>query len=176
MYRAYYLSGFAYKEMGDTAKAVSSFNTVIDLQNDYDAFIQLGNIYAVKNNPLAEQYYNNALKVQPASTEALYNRGLYFQNKGEVGKAVADYNSILKIDPNYSDAYFNLGYINSVLSANYKEAVKFYSEAIRINDQYAEAFLIVGCVMRNLAIKLQPKKISHRLLVFHRLIKQRRIS
>ena len=133
--RAYYLRGFAYKEMGDTAKAVSSFNTVIDLQNDYDAYIQLGNIYAVRNNPLAEQYYNNALKVQPASTEALYNRGLYFQNKGEVGKAVADYNTILKIDPAYSDAYFNLGYINSVMSANYKEEKKFNSKTNRTKDK-----------------------------------------
>lgn len=142
--RAYYLRGFAYKEMGDTAKAVSSFNTVIDLQNDYDAFIQLGNIYAVRNNPLALQYYNNALKVQPASTEALYNRGLYYQNTGEIGKATADYNAILKIDPSYSDAYFNLGYINSVLTSNFKEAIKFYSEAIRTNDQYAEAFFNRG--------------------------------
>ncbi len=156
--RAYYLRGFAYKEMGDTAKAVSSFNTVIDLQNDYDAYIQLGNIYAVRNNPLAEQYYNNALKVQPASTEALYNRGLYFQNKGEVGKAVADYNSILKIDPNYSDAYFNLGYINSVMSANYKEAIKFYSEAIRTNDQYAEAFFNRGVCYEKLGDKAAAQK------------------
>ena len=156
--RAYYLRGFAYKEMGDTAKAVSSFNTVIDLQNDYDAYIQLGNIYAVRNNSLAEQYYNNALKVQPASTEALYNRGLYYQNKGDVVKAVADYNSILKIDPNYSDAYFNLGYINSVLSANYKEAVKFYSEAIRTNDQYAEAFFNRGVCYEKLGNKAAAKK------------------
>lgn len=156
--RAYYLRGFAYKEMGDTAKAVSSFNTVIDLQNDYDAYIQLGNIYAVRNNPLAEQYYNNALKVQPASTEALYNRGLYFQNKGEVGKAVADYNTILKIDPAYSDAYFNLGYINSVMSANYKEAIKFYSEAIRTNDQYAEAFFNRGVCYEKLGDKVSAQK------------------
>ena len=138
--RAYYLRGFAYKEMGDTAKAVSSFNTVIDIHADYDAFIQLGNIYAARNNPLAIQYYNNALKVDPKSTEALYNRGLFFQNTGEIGKAVADYNAILKLDPHYDDAYFNLGYINSVLSSNYSEAIKFYTEAIKVNDQYAEAF------------------------------------
>ncbi len=98
------------------------------------------------------------MKVQPASTEALYNRGLYFQNKGEVGKAVADYNSILKIDPNYSDAYFNLGYINSVMSANYKEAIKFYSEAIRTNDQYAEAFFNRGVCYEKLGDKAAAQK------------------
>ena len=156
--RAYYLRGFAYKEMGDTAKAVSSFNTVIDLQADYDAFIQLGNIYAARNNPLALQYYNNALKVEPASTEAFYNRGLFFQNTGEIGKAVADYKTILKIDPNYADASFNLGYINSVLSSNWNEAITFYSDAIKANDQYAEAFFNRGVCYEKIGNKEAAKK------------------
>jgi tetratricopeptide (TPR) repeat protein len=156
--RAYYLRGFAYKEMGDTGKAVSSFNTVIDLQPDYDAFIQLGNIYAARNNPLAVQYYNNALKVEVNSTEALYNRGLFFQNAGEIGKAVADYNAIIKIDPNYSDAYFNLGYINSVLSSNWNEAIRFYTEAIKVNDQYAEAFFNRGVCYEKIGNKEAAQK------------------
>ena len=156
--RAYYLRGFAYKEMGDTAKAVSSFNTVVDLSPDYDAFIQLGNIYAARNNPLAVQYYNNALKIEPNSTEALYNRGLFFQNTGEIGKAVADYNTIIKIEPHYADAYFNLGYINSVLSSNWNEAIKFYTEAIKSNDQYAEAFFNRGVCFEKIGNKEAAKK------------------
>jgi tetratricopeptide (TPR) repeat protein len=96
--------------------------------------------------------------VQPSSTEDLYNRGLYFQNRGDVSKAIADYNAILKIDPSYSDAYFNLGYINSVLSANYREAIKFYSEAIRTNDQYAEAFFNRGVCYEKLGDKAAAKK------------------
>ncbi len=157
--RAYYLRGFAYKEMGDTAKAVSSFNTVIDLQNgDYDAFIQLGNIYAVRGNPLALQYYNNALKVLPSSTEALYNRGLYFQNRGEIEKAIIDYNTIIKIDPSYADAYFNLGFINSVMKDNFKEAIENYSTAILKNDQYLEAFFNRGVCYEKLGDKASAKK------------------
>jgi tetratricopeptide (TPR) repeat protein len=139
--KAYSLRGFAYKEMGDTAKAVSSFNTVLDIDpNDYDTHIQLGNIYSVRANPLAFEYYNAALRIQPRSTEALYNRGFLFQNRGDLKNAVADYQAILKIDPRYSDAYFNLGYISSVLKKDYKEAIIQYTEAIKVNDQYAEAF------------------------------------
>ena len=156
--RAYYLRGFAYKEMGDTAKAVSSFNTVVDLRPDYDAFIQLGNIYAARNNPLAVQYYNNALKVEPNNTEALYNRGLFFQNTGEIGKAMADYNTIIKIDPHYADAYFNMGYINSVLSSNWNEAIRFYTEAIKADDQYAEAYFNRGVCFEKTGNKEAAKK------------------
>lgn len=58
------------------------------------------------------QYYNNALRLQPNSTEALYNRGLLFQNMGELDKALEDYNSILKIDNRYADAHYNMGYID----------------------------------------------------------------
>lgn len=143
--KAYSLRGFAYKEMGDTAKAVSSFNTVLDLlHDDYDTYIQLGNIYSVRTNPLALQYYNNALRLEPNSTEAYYNRGLYYQNRGEVEKATNDYLSIIKIDPSYADAFFNLGFINSVMKDNCKEAIPYYSSAIQTNDQYAEAYFNRG--------------------------------
>lgn len=157
--KAYSLRAFIYKEMGDTAKAVSSFNTVLDLLNDdYDTYIQLGNIYAVRLNSIALQYYNNALRVYPNSTEALYNRGLYYQNKNELAKATADYLAIIKLDPGYSDAFFNLGYINSVIGKNYQEAIDFYSDAIRTNANYAEAFYQRGVCYENLGNKIAAVK------------------
>ena len=157
--KAYYLKGFVYKEKGDTALAVSSFNTVVDLQpEDYDAYIQLGNIYSVRRSFLALQYYNNALRLRPSSTEALYNRGLFLQNTNEVDKAMLDYRTILKIDPSYSDAYYNMGYINSVMRKNYKDAIVNYTDAIRTNDQYAEAFYNRGVCYEMLGDKASARK------------------
>ena len=139
--RAYYIKGFVYKEKGDTALAVSSFNTVLDIQpEDYDACIQLGNIYSVRKSVLALQYYNNALKYRPGSTEAFYNRGLFYQMTGQFDKAMFDYETILKLDPKYADAYYNIGFINSVEKKDYKTAIVNFTDAIRCDEQYAEAF------------------------------------
>jgi len=139
--KAYFIKGFAYKETADTPKAVSSFQTVVELQSDYyDAYIQLGNIEAARKNKIALQYYNNALRIQPSSTEALYNRGLLYQNTGEIEKAVEDYKSILKINTNYEDAHYNLGYIDFAYKKDYKSAITHFTDAIRVNNQYAEAF------------------------------------
>jgi tetratricopeptide (TPR) repeat protein len=157
--KAYFLKGFAYKEMGDTGKALSSFQTVVELQpENYDSYIQLGNIQAARLNPVALQYYNNALRVDPRSTEALYNRGLFLQQGGETEKAETDYNTILKIDPSYSDAHYNLGYIELVERKNYQKAIGHFTDAIRVNNLYAEAFYNRGMAYKHLGDKVAAEK------------------
>ncbi len=139
--KAYFIKGFAYKETGDTSKAISSFQTAVEINPDYyDAYIQLGNIEAAGRHPVALQYYNNALRLMPNSTEALYNRALLLQNMGDLDNAITNYEGILKIDPSYSDAYFNLGYIQMIYKSDYKSAIKYFTDAIRVNSQYTEAF------------------------------------
>lgn len=157
--KAYFLKGFAYKEMPDTIKSISSFQTAVEIDPDYyDAYIQLGNIEAARKRKIALQYYNNALKLQPNSAEALYNRGLLFQNMGEVEKAIEDYNAILKIDRSYANAHYNLGYIDVTFKKEYKSAITHFTDAIRINDQYAEAFYNRGLCYEILGDMTSAKK------------------
>lgn len=139
--KAYFIKGFAYKETADTPKAISSFQTAVELQSDYyDAYIQLGNIEAARKHKIALQYYNSAIQLQPNNTEALYNRGLLFQNMGMFEKADEDYFLILKIDNTYSNAHYNLGYIDLAYNKDYKSAIIHFTDAIRVNGQYTEAF------------------------------------
>lgn len=138
--KAYFLKGFAFKEMGDTVHAISSFQTVVEVEpENYDAYIQLGNIQAARRNKSALLYYNNALRLSPKSIEALYDRGLMYQNMGELESAKADYKAILAIDPADADANHNLGFIALVYEKDYKTAVTYLSNAIRTNDQFVEA-------------------------------------
>ncbi len=157
--KAYFIKGFAYKETADTPKAISSFQTAVEIQSEYyDAYIQLGNIEAARKHKIALQYYNNALRLQPNSTEALYNRGLLFQNMGELDKALEDYNSILKTDNNYADAHYNIGYIDLANNKEYKSAITHFTNAIRINNQYAEAFYNRGVAFELLGDKKSAEK------------------
>lgn len=147
--KPYFIKGFVYQETKDTARAISSFQTVVELDPGYyDAYIQLGNIFSKRNNPLAAQYYTNALRVRPSSTEALYNRGLFLQNVGKLDLAEKDYQAILNMNPNYPDASFNLGYIQLVLRNDPKSAIPYFTDAIRSNPDYAEAFYNRGMAYR----------------------------
>jgi len=77
---AYYLKGFNFLEIGDTAKAISSYRTAVEQDPDYfEAFLELGLIFSQKNDPLALEYFNNALEIQPTEKRALYSKGMYEQ-------------------------------------------------------------------------------------------------
>lgn len=156
--KAYFIKGFVYKETKDTLRAISNFQTCLEQEPAYyDAMIQLGNLYARHNDPIALQYYNSALKLQPHSIEALYDRGLYYQNTGNVEKAVNDYNELLKINPGYGFAYFNLGYIAMKFEKDYQKAIPLFSKALASESHYVEAYYNRGVCYENLGDKEKAK-------------------
>jgi tetratricopeptide (TPR) repeat protein len=149
MPKPYFIKGFVYKEMKDTARAISSFQTVVELDPEqYDAYIQLGNIFSKRGNPLALQYYGNALRLRPRSTEALYNRGLFLQDAGKWEQAEADYGVLLKLDPAYADAHFNLGYIDLVLRGDAEASIPHFTDAVRCSPDYVEAYYNRGMAFK----------------------------
>lgn len=139
--KAYFMKGMTFKEMGDTLKAISSFQTAIEQNPEYyDAFMQLAVVCAVKNNPLALQYFNGAVKLNARSEEALYGRAMWFQeNMQDYDKAIQDYTSILQLNPDNKFAHFNLGYVHYQYLKVYSEAIKHYSNAINADPDYTEA-------------------------------------
>lgn len=109
---AYFYKGLIFKETGDTAKAISSFQTCTEVDPDYyDAFMQLGILYAAKKDPIAIKYYNNAIAVNDTSKEAEYGIAKYFQDAGDLGNAIAYYRNIIIDDPQDADALYNLATI-----------------------------------------------------------------
>src|SRR5688572_6676144 len=139
--KAYFIKGFVYKETRDTLRAISNFQTCVEQDpNYYDAIMQLANLYSTHNDPIALQYYNNALRLQPHSIEALYGRGLFFQNTGEIEKALVDYNELLKYNPQHGFTYFNLGYIAMKHEKDYRKAIPLLSAALTHEKHYVEAY------------------------------------
>jgi tetratricopeptide (TPR) repeat protein len=149
---AYYLKGWIYKEQGDTALAVSSFQTARELDDDYyDAHMQLGLLYATAHSDEAIEYYNAALNVQPESLEALYALGLYCQEHNYLDTAFECYRKILTLEPAYAVAEYNQGYIYLNYRVDFDSAVHYFTNAIAVYPEYPEALYNRGLAYENLS-------------------------
>ena len=143
--QAYFMRAFALKEKGDTTNAVKNF--LISTEKDpefYDAYIQLGILYAIRKNPLAVDYYQNALNIRPESKEAHYNLAMFYQETQKLNKAMEVYNNLIQIDPGYKYPYFNMGYINLEYLRVYDIARDYFSKAIECDPDYFEAYFNRG--------------------------------
>lgn len=143
--KAYYLKGSIYKEVGDTAKAISSLETALEQDNkNYNAFLDLGIIYAARKNGIALEYYNNALSINPTSTEALYAKARLLQDINKGDEALVIYEQILKSDSVHIYSIFNIGAIQLDAKKDAKKALEYFTKAININPKYAEAYFARG--------------------------------
>jgi tetratricopeptide (TPR) repeat protein len=139
--QAFFLRGVVFLENGDTIRAIRNFQQAIDVEQDFfDAHVQLGLLYAERNNALAIDYFNNALNIDPGNIDILYNLAMYYQKAGDYSKAISNYNMILDADPDFFIAYFNLGFLHLVYLEDYPLAIEHFTEAINIRNDYAEAY------------------------------------
>jgi tetratricopeptide (TPR) repeat protein len=143
--KGYYLKGNIYKEIGDTGKAISSLETAIEQDNKNPGiFLDLGLIYAAKKNPLAFEYYDNAISLDPLNSEALYAKAKLFQDINQIKEAVALYERILKNEPTHTFSLYNLGAIEYGINKNPKKAVEYFTNAINTNPKYTQAYFARG--------------------------------
>lgn len=167
--KAYYLKGSIYRESGDTSKAISSLETAIEQDNRFeDAFYDLGVLYAAKKNPLALEYYNNALKINPSGLDALYARAKLLQDLGKIDEALTEYQAMVKLHGDCENCYYNMGAITLEIKKDPKQALSYFTKAIELNPNYLEAYFARGYTYSllkdkisakadyNLCLKLQP--------------------
>ena len=142
-----------YLEIGDTAKAQANFLTTVEQDPDYlVAYEELGRIASIKNDPLAEQYYKNALNINPSDVNTHYLLGEFYQKNERIDDAMKEYSTIVQLMPNNRSAHYNMGYINFVYKQDYEAGVKNFTDAIAADPRYTEAFY-----MRGLCFKKQAK-------------------
>lgn len=144
--KAYFMKGMCFRDMGDTTRAISSFQTSIEQKPDYyEPFMQLALIYHSRNDKLALQYYDGALRINPGSTEALYSRGLWYQeNEKNFDKAIQDYTSAVQLNPKLETAHFALGYLHFQYLKVYDQAIRHYNDAISAAPNWPEAYFNRG--------------------------------
>ncbi len=109
---AYFLKGMVYKDMKDTTKAISNFQTALQVAPDYkEAIVQLGLIFSARNDPMAIKYLDNAYNMDSSDVFPVFARGVYYQNNNDYEKAKQEYRKCIIKNTHYVDAYFNMGFI-----------------------------------------------------------------
>jgi tetratricopeptide (TPR) repeat protein len=142
---AYFIRGYAYMEQGDTTLAIKNFQTAADQdQNYYNAYVELGILYATLKNPVAAGYLQTAVKIDPNKAEAYYLLGMVYQEQEIIPKAIEAYEKLLIISPDYKEAHYNLGYINLVYLQDFPKAIQFFNKAISLDPKYTEAYFNRG--------------------------------
>jgi len=142
---AYFTRAIGLLEQGDTNRAVADLMQAVDKNQDYyEAYLQLGDLYAIKKDPLAEAYLKNALKIRPKSIEALYMLGMYYQENSEYTKAIEVYQNLAQIDSSFREAPYNIGYIYMVYLKDFKQAISYFTESLKKDPQYHQAYFNRG--------------------------------
>ena len=119
---AYFLKGMIYKDLRDTDKAISSFQTAIQESADYrDAVVQLGLLYSAKKDPLTPDYLDKAYMMDSSDVMPIFAKGVYYQELKDTVRAKEEYKKCILKNHHYANAYFNMGYLllqqDSVLKA-----------------------------------------------------------
>ena len=151
----YYLAGHILSEMGDTGRAINSYQKAVDLNPDLrEAWIQLGDVMTSLNNPLALRYYENAIRLDTSDIETMHNRAYALQKFGKLNEAIFEYKSNISNFPGYELSYYNLALLYSKSDSN-DLAIKYFTNAINLNDQEPSSYYQRGRCYEKLSKKAE---------------------
>lgn len=145
----HFIRGFVLKYMGDTLSALNSFQTAIELDADHhDAYMQLGELFADRKEPIAIEYYDNALRIDSTSYEALKGKAhFYHQNytagNGYLEKTKAAYERLILHHPQEPDGSYDYG-LFFMEEKDYEQAAHFFDIATKYDPIFGEAFYYKG--------------------------------
>ncbi|MFH0892796.1 MAG: tetratricopeptide repeat protein [Bacteroidota bacterium] len=89
-------------------------------------------------------YYDQAIALKPNYHEAFFRRGLAWDKKGDIAKAIADYTSAISIFE--KPVYYNNRGIDYSITADFDKAMADYDKAISIDPTYGQSFLNKGYI------------------------------
>ncbi|MBX2896306.1 MAG: tetratricopeptide repeat protein [Cyclobacteriaceae bacterium] len=146
-YNFYLSRGLAHQQIGDTTKARTDFEKVLQL--DSGNSLALYNMALLKvNQPAAEteQMLSEAIAANPKLPYSYAERGLLRLNAGNYAGALSDYNEAIKIEPDNYDYYLNRGLIKE-RTKDFAGALADYRQVIALKPDYEKGWLSHGNVM-----------------------------
>ncbi len=142
----FYLAGRVFRDRGEIDKAIASMQKAVDNEPDIlDAWLELGDMYAEKENPKAVRYYDAAIRVDTNYNFARFRKAFYLHQIGELDEAIAQYRQVTIKDYNFVDAYYNSG-LAYFEKGTLKEAYEQFNIACQVDPDFLMAFFYRGTV------------------------------
>ena len=121
-----------------------SENKISAIKENFDLAVQ----NHIENNiVVAENLYNEVLKLDPKHLDTLNNLGIIFTELGEYEKAKSYYEKVIKFGPTYVGAHSNLGILFENLGENQK-AINCFEKAIEINPKFINGYKALGVLLK----------------------------
>ncbi len=141
---AYFLRGNAQYHLNQLEAAIHDITMAITIDpNHAEAFQQRAYTWiAMGNSDSALHDFGRSLEIDPALGGSHFGLGNYFANLPDYDLAIAHYSQAIDLGAK-SEYYFNRGLIYA-LQNNFSDAIHDFSNAIDINSQYAEAYVMRG--------------------------------
>ena len=128
-------------------EAISSQTTNSTLVSEK---IQEGNLLINKSKyDDAIKLYDQVLKIDPRSVEALNGKGLAFNKLGRYEDAISWFDNALEIDPTYPQVLNNKG-ISLANLDRFEEAITMFDKAIKIDPNFVDALYNKGGALAEL--------------------------
>lgn len=116
---ALFMLGMVYRDQGKTELAIGAFQSAVERNPDMsEAWVILGDLMDRTHNPLAIQYFDNAIKVDDKNIAAWHAKAYYLQNNDRLDEALEIYKHIHTLDIKYPEAY-----LNSAILLMYKDSL-----------------------------------------------------
>ena len=141
---AYYMTGRIALDMSDTTRAIKSFQKSVQIDADNkDGWVFLGRIFSNRSNPLAVQYFDNALRLDSTDVAVMQYKAAHYKRLGKFDTAFKLYNEIVGKYPDYSNAFFDMGLIHLELDSLDKAYYNF-DMAIKTDPLFVIAYYYRG--------------------------------
>lgn len=93
--------------------------------------------------------YEEAIRQNPADTDAYYNRGAAYLSLGQFERAIDDFSAVLRLEPADASAHLNRGNAHRLLG-RLDQAIDDFTRAIQIDPTYVKAYLSRGDALEQL--------------------------
>lgn len=146
----YYMLGRNFEAIGDTARAINSFQTAVEIDPDnIDSYRKLGIIFDALGNPIALQYFDNALRIDSTDFDALFAYGYFYFQRNDLEKAIKWYTKAARFHPSEARVHFNNGFAKMELN-RIEDARNDFDLAVQVEPSYGKAYYYRGLMHETL--------------------------
>ena len=164
---AYFMKGVAYKHIGDTNKAISSFKTAIELKHDFaKVYYELGLLLTLQRDSVAIDYYKRGIEVSSNDAGLKYCLAWSYDQFNKLTEADKAYNKVVSDFPYYIEAKGNYATFKYKLN-QVDTALLLCNQVLDFDSLNSTVLNLKGMILKEKGFLIESKKIKDKLLLMN---------